>query len=163
MILRKIISGGQTGADQGGLVAAAVLGLETGGWMPRGFQTELGPMPDIAKRYKLLEHTQTGYLGRTLTNAVSSDGTLWFGLPNSPGGFATMRRVRNARKPVYVYVWPKNPANVLDQFFLDWLAHEKITVLNVAGNRESRNAGIFVAVRQYLVLNITALAQGTTP
>lgn len=31
-----IRSGGQTGADQGGLVAGHALGLRTGGWMPLG-------------------------------------------------------------------------------------------------------------------------------
>lgn len=42
----RIISGGQTGADQGALVAAKQLGIETGGWTPRGFLTEAGPCPE---------------------------------------------------------------------------------------------------------------------
>ena len=36
---RKVISGGQTGADQAGLVAARRFGIPTGGWMPRGWKT----------------------------------------------------------------------------------------------------------------------------
>ena len=39
-MLSRIISGGQTGADEGGLMAAALLGIPTGGWMPRGFLRE---------------------------------------------------------------------------------------------------------------------------
>jgi Circularly permutated YpsA SLOG family len=41
----KIISGGQTGADQAGWRAAKACGLETGGWMPKGWKTELGCSP----------------------------------------------------------------------------------------------------------------------
>ena len=41
----KVCSGGQTGADLGGLIAAKQAGLETFGWMPPGFLTEFGPKP----------------------------------------------------------------------------------------------------------------------
>jgi hypothetical protein len=34
--LTRLISGGQTGADQGGLRAARAAGIETGGWAPLG-------------------------------------------------------------------------------------------------------------------------------
>ena len=37
-MLEKIVSGGQTGADQGGWRAAVACGLATGGWMPEGFR-----------------------------------------------------------------------------------------------------------------------------
>ena len=40
--------GGQTGADQGGLRAARACGIPTGGWAPRGWQTEDGPCPALA-------------------------------------------------------------------------------------------------------------------
>ena len=38
----KIVSGAQTGVDQGGLLAAIDLGLEWGGWVPKGWRTEIG-------------------------------------------------------------------------------------------------------------------------
>jgi RNA polymerase sigma factor (sigma-70 family) len=41
-MVRKVISGGQTGADQAGLFAAEAFGIETGGWMPKGFLTLAG-------------------------------------------------------------------------------------------------------------------------
>ncbi len=43
MMVRKIISGGQTGADRGGLLAGEALKIETGGTAPPIFMTELGP------------------------------------------------------------------------------------------------------------------------
>jgi len=39
----KIISGGQTGADQAALDAAISLGLPHGGWITKGRKTETGP------------------------------------------------------------------------------------------------------------------------
>ena len=47
-MLECIISGGQTGADQGGLLAARKSGIQTGGWCPLGWRTELGPAPWLA-------------------------------------------------------------------------------------------------------------------
>ena len=42
LLPEKVISGGQTGADQAGLVAAARFAIPTGGWMPHGFETAEG-------------------------------------------------------------------------------------------------------------------------
>lgn len=36
MTINKIISGGQTGADQGVLDATIAMGIEYGGWIPTG-------------------------------------------------------------------------------------------------------------------------------
>lgn len=41
----KIVSGGQTGADRGGLLAAMDLGLDWGGWAPKGWRSEDGAIP----------------------------------------------------------------------------------------------------------------------
>ncbi len=51
----KIISGGQTGADRGGLEAGRVLGIETGGTCPKFFRTETGH--DVSLQgFGLVEH-----------------------------------------------------------------------------------------------------------
>ena len=44
----KIVSGGQTGVDQGALEAAVQLGVEFGGWTPHGWLAEkpLGAIPE---------------------------------------------------------------------------------------------------------------------
>jgi hypothetical protein len=47
-VLTKVISGGQTGADQAGWRAARAFGIPTGGWMPLEFRTERGPCPELA-------------------------------------------------------------------------------------------------------------------
>ncbi len=42
----KIVSGGQTGVDQGALEAALDLGLVWGGWVPKGWRAENGTVPE---------------------------------------------------------------------------------------------------------------------
>lgn len=51
-MLRKVISGGQTGADRAGLDFAIETGLEHGGYVPRGRKAEDGRIDD---RYNLVE------------------------------------------------------------------------------------------------------------
>ena len=70
----KIVSGGQTGVDQGALGAAAQLGLEFGGWAPHGWLAEkpLGAIPE-AYRAAMREYPDQGsnaqnYRERTKAN-----------------------------------------------------------------------------------------------
>ena len=42
-MIKLVISGGQSGADQAGWRAAQACDIPTGGWMPFGFLTEEGP------------------------------------------------------------------------------------------------------------------------
>jgi len=51
-VIRKIISGGKTSADQGAIDAALKHSFPHGGWIPKGRLTENGPLPD---EYKLKE------------------------------------------------------------------------------------------------------------
>src|SRR5262245_37269304 len=72
-----VVSGGQTGADQAGLIAARRFGIPTGGWMPKGFLTTTGPAPDLAREFGLREHSG-GYADRTEANLRLPAGTLRF-------------------------------------------------------------------------------------
>ena len=74
-MLRKIISGGQTGADRAGLDFAIETGLEYGGYVLRGRKAEDGR---IADRYKLFELRIIPYPARTRRNIEESDGTVIF-------------------------------------------------------------------------------------
>src|SRR5215831_1881733 len=72
-ILKKIISGGQTGVDTAGLWFALRNGLLHGGWCPRGRKREDGLIP---RRFRLRETPSRGYLQRTQWNVRDSDGTI---------------------------------------------------------------------------------------
>jgi hypothetical protein len=72
-MIEKIVSGGQTDADQGALDAAIKLGVSYGGWIPKGRITEDGTPPD---KYKLQEMLSDSYPKRTVQNVIDSDGTV---------------------------------------------------------------------------------------
>ena len=144
MILKKIISGGQTGADQAGLDAGVDLGLETGGWIPKGRRTEAGPMSqDHMILYGLKEHRDASYAPRTLENVIDSDGTALIGNISSSGSKLTINVCESRGKPFII-----NPTT---EQLKAWLAERNIEVLNVAGNRESVNPGIGQLVYDTLV------------
>lgn len=63
-LVEKIISGGQTGADRGGLEAARTLGIPTGGTAPRGYLTETGPDESL-REFGLTESKSSAYVVRT--------------------------------------------------------------------------------------------------
>lgn len=146
--LRKVISGGQTGADQAGLVVAARFGLETGGTMPKGFKTLDGGRPDLARRYGLSEHASDSYVPRTFQNAMDGDGTVRLaGKFSSRGEVCTLQACRKYDKPCFD-VDLSDPPPVAD--FLNWLVEKKVKVLNVAGNAEQTFAGSFRLACKYL-------------
>ena len=140
-MLSKIISGGQTGADQGGLEAGRELGLETGGTAPMGWLTEDGPQPKLLASYGLTECSMPGYPFRTRMNVLNSDATIIFGDIEEPGSRLTLNLCRKFRKPHLA-----NP-NTLD---LQGLIKAYKT-LNIAGNRESKNPGIQKRVRESII------------
>ncbi len=139
--LRKIISGGQTGADMGGLLAAKELGLETGGTAAKYYMTEDGSRLILKTKYGLT--AQGTYAERTYHNINSSDATVVFGNITSQGSGLTVKLCQDLGKP-YIH----NPGVIA---FFKFLTEHNVEILNVAGNRESRNPGIERRVREYLV------------
>lgn len=142
-MIHKIISGGQTGADQGGLAGAKQVGITTGGTAPKGYRTDEGNNPGLLRDiYGLKESGSWGYPPRTALNVKQSDGTVWFGNVTSPGGKLTKRLCEDNHKPFL-----ENPTAA---GLLAWAEANGIRVLNVAGNRERSKPGIHDYVR-YLI------------
>lgn len=131
---KKIISGGQTGADQGALVAARQLGIETGGWMPLGARTEAGCCPALLELYGLKEDSSPEYPPRTRKNVRDSDATAWFGTLKSAGHHCTKKACDEYERPFKVIRSPEQLQRFVAEF--------NVEVLNCAGNRQSTNRGI---------------------
>ena len=148
MTVERIISGGQTGADRGGLDAAIALDIPHGGWCPKGRRAEDGRIP---VRYDLIETESASYVDRTSMNIVHSDATLIFvhdlaGL--EPGSRLTRDLAARGHKPCLVLnAFVADPSG---KSIKKWLARIKPRVLNVAGNRESVAPGIQAATRDQL-------------
>ena len=142
----KIVSGGQTGVDRAALDAAARLGLDRGGWCPRGRRAEDGPIP---RRYKLREAPVAAYAARTRLNVRDSDATLVVvSGAADPGTRLTIRLARALGRPLRVVDLDHPMSRTAMRA---WLRRHRVAVLNVAGPRESRSPGIHAAALPYLV------------
>ena len=144
MKLKTIISGGQTGADIGGLRAARKKGIRTNGYIPKGYMTEDDPKPHYSNKYGLQQYGE-GYLLRTEGNVILADATLWFGNPSSRGSAATHRYCKQHKKPIHI-VCGYNKEEVKRIATLV----RKCRVINIAGNRESKNPGIAKQVKKFV-------------
>ncbi|MGZ6044682.1 MAG: YpsA SLOG family protein [Isosphaeraceae bacterium] len=150
MILERVLSGGQTGADQAGWRAAKAVGIPTGGWMPKEFKTEDGARPEFAELYGAKEHESSNYSDRTAQNVHDSDVTIWLGRTSSPGYAATHRATRRYRTSRAIFVAFDGCRAAPAGQILDWMAWHSARVLNVAGNRESSYPGIGEWAESYL-------------
>lgn len=148
MAIDKVVSGGQTGADFAGWRAAKRCGIVTGGFMPKGFLTEVGPRPEFAELYGAVEHVSPQYPPRTFVNAGISHFTLWFGRGDSRGYACTERACSRQGRPIWSIV---DPEHRTPQEIAGRIRMQDFTIMNVAGNRESMSPGIGAWVEEYLV------------
>lgn len=137
-MLKKVISGGQTGVDRAGLDVAAAAGIPIGGYCPRGRCAEDGIIPE---QYPLLELDSTELSDRTEKNVVEADGTLilhkgtlseWTKLPHDLA-------LRHGKPSLIVQLDSDqliDPAHVIR-----WLKGQDIYILNIAGPVESKCPG----------------------
>lgn len=151
MTIERIISGGQTGADQAGLAAAKELGLKTGGYMPSGFRTDTGSRRDFIELYGMIETGSREYRPRTELNVVHSDGTLIFGIETSLGCSLTKKLCFFHTRDLFIVPWTTGHTVPSIAPFVDWMHYRGIKILNVAGNRERKNPGIFDACKAFLI------------
>lgn len=139
-MIEKIISGGQTGADQGALDAAIALGVEHGGWIPKGRKTEIGPLP---KKYHLKEMVSPSYPKRTEKNVLDSQGTLILTNGRLTGGSSLTKKyaVQHGLPWLHVNLDKVAIPEAIDMVKC-WVKENRIKALNVAGSRESKSPGI---------------------
>jgi hypothetical protein len=146
MIL-KVISGGQTGVDQAALRAARACGIATGGWAPKGWLTEDGPQKELLESFGLRQIGTASYKARTIANVREADFTLWVGKAGSTGFYATNDACLWNRKPM-AEVPLDEP---IRELFIRDISRPWFKVINVAGNRESKDPGIGERAEAFLV------------
>lgn len=144
-VMLRLVSGGQTGVDRAALNVAMERGMPAGGWCPAGRWAEDGP---IAADYPLRETPSADPAQRTEWNVRDSDGTL---LLVTDAASAGTELTREAAQRLGRPLLSSRVDAVPDvDHFRRWLRAHKITILNVAGPRESESPGIYDAVRGYL-------------
>lgn len=152
-----IISGGQTGADMGGLLAARDLGLPTAGFAPDGWETEDGPNPRLAD-FGLVP--RGSYSARTCDNVQSSDAVVCIGY-RTGGTKLTLDTAARRDIPALWLLWRspeqygperpwwdvKSPEGAEEALWAFLEAHRPGRLM-VAGSRESKNPGVADATRR---------------
>lgn len=155
-MLTKIVSGGQTGVDVAALRAARALGIATGGWAPRGWETLDGPAPWLAD-YGLVEYARPGYAARTEANVRDSDATLRLAVNFlSPGERLTIAMVDRHKKP------RADVCLVADRIHGGYRVAS--VVVDGARRSDARSRAALVAwVRRYRVINVAGNSERTAP
>lgn len=157
----KIISGGQTGADTGGLQAAKALGISTGGYAPQGWLRETGPDKGLLSGYGLRECPFPGYPARTMANVKEADISIIFVYSEltSAGTAQTIQFCKQKGKSRLV-IDPRTTASewACAQFIKDHCEPSKpFLVINVAGSRETKAPGISCEVQDTLISAVEIL------
>ncbi len=144
-MLKKIVSGGQTGVDRAALDAAVTFGVEHGGWCPKGRRSEDGRIPEI---YVLKETPMADYRQRTSWNVRDSDGTLILVRDHLRGGSRyTYDCAIQAERP---YLIGRLDDITAIETAYRWIRDNSIETLNVAGPRASTDTSIYADARPFL-------------
>ena len=154
--LHMVVSGGQTGADQGGLEAARKAGVKTGGQAAALYKTSIGYNP-LLQAYGLA--ARGSYDERTKVNIDYADGTVIIAHDLQSPGTVLTRNYAKARHTKLLEldiaeiirlarIGPMNGTEAVIDLIVQHaasLAHfvtkNQIQVLNVAGNRELKPDG----------------------
>jgi hypothetical protein len=147
-MIKKIISGGQTGADRAALDTAIKLSIAHGGWCPRGRVAEDGM---IENSYRLTETPSADPVVRTEWNVRDSDATVIFSIsPKLSGGSAkTEMFAQHYGKPCLHLSRERDGQRVLE-LLSRFLSNNGIQILNVAGPRRSEEPEVAEFVSEIL-------------
>jgi len=184
VVLEKVISGGQSGADRAALYAAQDTLIPTGGVAPRGFMTTEGRRPELGRLFGLKElepmkSLAQAYRARSMKNVDDASATVAFRLKPSvgtdktiaycrTGAWCTPRAIANmAHRPCLVIedlsadMMFKNAVTIAD-----FVIHLRVRILNVCGHRDDATSGLVnfeAGVRDTLITAFWRLADHPYP
>lgn len=151
-MLEKIISGGQTGADQGALDGAISCNFSYGGSIPAGRKTEDGILPHS---YIMQELESAHYADRTEQNVRDGDGTLILSHGPLTGGSALTEKIAlRLGKPCLHVDFNSCDLGRAAADVSAWIENQGIRTLNVAGPRASSDPLIQRLTRDLVVMVI---------
>jgi len=140
-MLKKIISGGQVGADQAALDAAIKYNFPHGGWIQKGRKTQSGTLPD---KYHLKEMFVSGFKERIEENVIKSDGTVIISHGNLTGGADySQKMTEKHNRPCLHIDLSRTPAFMASSEINTWIIENDIEIMNVTGSRASEDSDIY--------------------
>ena len=147
--IKKIVSGGQTGADRAAFDFALENRIEIGGFVPRGRRAEDGR---ISETYpNLIETAKRDYSERTELNVQNSDATLIVSHGNlTRGSLLTKKFAEKHQKPfLHIDFWGSDNKQLVRET-RKWFALIKCKRLNIAGSRASTDPTIYEKTKEFL-------------
>ena len=149
MKIRRIISGGQTGADRAAFDFALENRIESGGFVPKNRAAEDG---SISEKYPGLIETETeNPAARTELNVINADATLIFSHGELKGGSKlTKEFAEKHRKPFLHIDFSEFTIEQAVEKTKIRLASIEGETLNIAGARASEDAEIYGKTKEFL-------------
>ena len=147
-MVKKIISGGQIGADQAALDVAIKLAIPHGGWIQNGRKPQSGTLPD---NYKLKEMPTASYIKRIEQNVINSDGTLIISHGRLTGGSDHSRKMvlKHKRQLLHIDLLQIEALQAA-KLINSWISLHQIKILNITGPRASEDPKIYKATMDIL-------------
>lgn len=134
--------------DQAALDAAIKMGVPHGGWIPKGRQTETGPLPP---EYQMQETDSIDYADRTARNIEAADATLIISRGPLTGGTAlTQRLAEKDNRTCLLIDLTEQAAFQAAVTISKWLVEKQVEILNVAGPRASKDPSIYATALKIL-------------
>ena len=160
-MIRKIISGGQTGADRAALDTAIKFNMPHGGWVPAGRKAEDGVIPPV---YHMDEMPTDDYARRTEQNVRDAQATIIIARGPLEGGTLLTRELALTLNKPLCHI----DLDDMDEFqaammLQDFLRSYPVQVVNIAGPRASRDPGIYWSVKGILETLIFMEMMADTP
>ena len=147
--IKKIISGGQTGADRAAFDFALENDFEIGGFVPKGRLAEDGRISD--KYPNLIETETENPAERTELNVKTSDATLILSHGELKGGsLLTLEIAEKYKKPFLHIDFSALPLEQAIEKTQKWLDSIDCKTLNVAGSRASEDSKIYEKTKNFL-------------
>ncbi|OGR28411.1 MAG: hypothetical protein A2277_08760 [Desulfobacterales bacterium RIFOXYA12_FULL_46_15] len=154
-MIKKIISGGQTGADRAALDVAIKFNIDHGGWVPKGRRAEDGPLKG---KYRLTETQTEDYRERTKLNVIDSHGTAIISRGGLTGGSKfTHTFAKVVGRPDCLIDLSHSEEFEAALMLKSFIIENQILVLNVAGPRQSSLPDIYADVKTVLEVTLYLL------
>ncbi|BBB32982.1 conserved hypothetical protein [Thermotomaculum hydrothermale] len=141
-MLKRIVSGGQTGVDRAAVDVAIDCNFSYGGYIPQGRLAEDGKIPLTYSEFKELDSKD--YSARTKKNIEHSDGTVI--IHNGKMGNGTRLTIDYAEKtgkPILIIDLSKTDIQNAKLLLKRFVEQNSIEVLSVAGPRQSISPEIY--------------------
>lgn len=147
-MIRKIVSSGRTGVELAGLDIVLKLGIDLGGWSPRGMRNDDGPIPD---HYHLETVLPLGFKPAMEKNIKNSDGTLLItrGQKSIETRYAVETALRFQKQFLHIDLSQHSDFESAS-LTSSWVALQHIHVLFITGPSANQDSKIYGQVKKIL-------------